>query len=100
MFNALVIGLVLQAALVLPPRPAIENPAVVSPIPAKLKKDYDKLWTRFIAAKDDAKLTQDLDKFLKKQKDFEPALIIEAYLGLYKGDDTAARQKFMQALMV
>ena len=98
--SALVIGLVLQSSLALPPRTAMENPAVISPIPAKLKKDYDKLWARFVAAKEDAKVVKDLDKLIKKQKDFDSAIMLQAYLELYKGDDTAARQRFMQALML
>ena len=93
----LLIFVVLQS-LLLPPRAAIENPAVASQIPLKIRKDYDKLWTRFVSGKEDAKLVKDLDKLIKKQKTFDPALIIEAYIDLYKRDDVAARQKLTQAL--
>ncbi len=78
----------------------MENPAVVSPIPPKLKKDYDKLWTRFTLGKDDAKLVKDLDNLLKKQKGFDPALTLQAYIELYRGNEPLAAQKFEQVLSI
>jgi tetratricopeptide (TPR) repeat protein len=96
--NVLLIGFLLQSLLLLPPRTATENPAAVSEVPAKIRKDYDKLWARFVSGKEDAKLVKDLDNLLKKQKTFDPPLTIEAYIELYKGNDAAARQKFVQAL--
>ena len=87
----------LQSALPLPPRAAMENPAAVSKIPPKLQKDYDKLWARFIAGKTDSQLVKDLDNLIKKQKMFDPAVTLQAYLELYKGNDAAAAQKFQQA---
>jgi len=96
--NALLFVLLFQSSLVLPPRTALENPAVVSQVPVKIQKDYDKLWARFLSGKEDAKLKKDLDNFLKKQKNFDPALTLEGYIDLYKVDDAAARQKFTQAL--
>ena len=98
--NAFLIALVLQSLLVLPPRTAVENPSAVSPVPQKLKKDYDKIWTKFLTGKEDAKLVKDLEKLLKKEKAFDPAWVVEGYIELYKGDDTTARQKFTQALTV
>ena len=96
--KTLFVALLLQS-LPLLPRAALENPAEVSPVPQKLKKDYDKLWMRFIEGKDDAKLIRDLDKFLKKQtKDADAALAIKAYLDLLRNDETAAAQKFEQLL--
>src|SRR5688572_3326229 len=95
--NVFLIALLLQS-MPLPPRVAMENPAVVSPIPPKLQKDYDKLWSQFLTAKDDTKLVKELDKFLKKQKDFDPALIIRAYLELQKGNEALAVQKFEEVL--
>jgi tetratricopeptide (TPR) repeat protein len=94
----LLLTLLFQSSFMLPPRTALENPAAVSSVPQKLKKDYDKLWARFVAGKEDQKLLKDLDKLLKKQKGFDPALMIEGYLALTKGDDAAAQEKFMQAL--
>jgi tetratricopeptide (TPR) repeat protein len=88
----------LQSALPLPPRTAIENPAAVSKIPPKIQKDYDKLWSRFVAGKADSQLAKDLDSLIKKQKSFDPAVTMQAYLELYKGNDAAASQKFQQAL--
>src|SRR4030095_2173519 len=98
--NLFLVALLFQSSLVLPSRTSIENPAVVSPIPQKLVKDYDKLWGRFTAGTDDEKLAKDLDKFLKKQKAIVPVWIIEGYLALYKHDGARARAKFTDALMV
>src|SRR2546427_7715544 len=90
--------LLMQSSLLLPPRAAIENPAAVSQIPAKLRKDFDKLWSRFLTAKADTQLTKDLDNLVKKQKTFDSALTIEGYIELYRGNDSAAALKFQQAL--
>ena len=92
----LVLIVILLQSLLLPARNAIENPAAVSEVPAKLKKDYDKLWVRFTEGKDDAKLVKDLDSLLKKQKDLAAALIIEAYIDLYQNNETSAGRKFEQ----
>jgi tetratricopeptide (TPR) repeat protein len=92
-----VIALLLQS-FPLPPRTAMENPAAVMEVPQKLKKDYDKLWTRFLAGREDAKVVKDLDKLLKKQKDFSAAVTIEAYIALYEHQDPSAAQKFEQVL--
>jgi tetratricopeptide (TPR) repeat protein len=98
--NLLLIALLFPASLLLPPRTAMENPAVVSAVPQKLRKDYDKMWARFVAGKEDAKLGKDLDKFVQKQKTVDPAVVIQGYLALFKGDDTAAREKFAQTLTI
>ena len=95
--NLVLIAILLQS-LLLPARNAVENPAAVSEVPAKLKKDYDKLWVRFTESKDDAKLVKDLDNLLKKQKDLAAALIIEAYIDLYQNNETSAGRKFEQVL--
>ena len=92
-----VIALLLQS-LPLPPRTGMENPAAVSEVPQKLKKDYEKLWTRFLAGMEDAKVVKDLDRLLKKQKDFSAAVTIEAYVALYQRQDPLAVQKFEQVL--
>src|SRR5262245_15616710 len=92
--------LVLQSSLLLPPRTAIENPSVVTQIPQKLRKDYPKLWSRFLGGKEDTKLAVDLQNLLGKQKTVDPLWVIDGYLALYRGDDTAARGKFTQALTV
>src|SRR5262245_58432408 len=98
--NLVLLALVLQASLALPPRTGMENPAAVSPIPRKLQKNYDKLWKRFTGGTDDAKLRKDLDNLLQKEKTFDPAWVIGGYLALYKGDNTAARARFSDALKV
>jgi tetratricopeptide (TPR) repeat protein len=98
--NILILVLLLQTAFPLPPRTALQNPAVASPVPPKLQKDYDKLWNRFVAGKEDAKVYKDLDKLLQKQKTFQPALMIQAYLALYRSDGPAARQKLEQVIAV
>jgi tetratricopeptide (TPR) repeat protein len=76
----------------------MENPAVVSAVPQKISKDYTKIWARFLTGKEDAKVEKDLDKILKKQKTFDPALTIKGYTALYKGNDAAASQEFTKAL--
>jgi tetratricopeptide (TPR) repeat protein len=98
--TTILIALLLQSSLLLPPRTAIENPAVVSPAPPKIARDYDMLWARFVAGREDAKLVKDLDSFLKKQKDFDPPLVIEGYISLYVGDEMTARQRMTQALAI
>ncbi len=94
----LLLSFVLLQSLLLPPRSAMQNPALVSTVPQKVKKDYDKLWTRFLTGKDDAKLAKDIDTLIKKQKDFPAALTIEAYLDLYHSDAAAAASKFRQVV--
>src|SRR5262249_47455589 len=90
----------LNFSLLLPPRTAMENPAVVSPVPQKLQREYEGLWLRFTSARDDVKLAVDLDKLLLRQKTVEPLWVIEAYLALYRGDDATAREKFMRVLAI
>src|SRR5262245_49566585 len=96
--NSLMIVLLLQSSLLLPPRSLAVNPAAVSQVPAKLQRDYDKLWSRFVAGQADVQLAKDIENFLKKQKNFDPALTIAAYIELYKGNDAVAAGKFQQAL--
>ncbi len=98
MNTVLIALLLLQSSLLLPPRSAMENPASISKIPPNIRKDYDKQWMRFVAGKSDAQVMKDLDKLIKKQKSFDPAVIVQAYIELYKGRDAAAAQKFQQAL--
>jgi tetratricopeptide (TPR) repeat protein len=97
--NLVLIALLLQS-LLLPPRMALQNPATVSAVPQKLKKDYDKLWIRFVSGKEDAKVSKDLDKLLKKQKDLAAAITIGAYIDLYNGNDSTAVPKLLQALSI
>jgi len=94
------IAVLLQSPLQLPPRAALDNPASVSTVPEKARKDYDKLWNRFLAGRDDVKLAKDIDKFVKKRKTFDTGLVIGAYLDMYRGDDNAARQKLTETLKV
>ncbi len=96
--NMLVLVFLLQSLLLLPPRTAMENPATISKAPPKIAKDYDKLWLRFVAGREDAKLRRDLDSFAYKQKTFVPAVILQGYLSLYNGDYSAAVQRFNQVL--
>ncbi len=96
--NTLLVALLfLQSALLLPPRTEVENPAAVSQVPAKLQKDYNKVWSRFLTGQADSQLTKDLALLIKKQKNFDPAMTIEGFLELYKGNDAGAAQKFQQA---
>jgi tetratricopeptide (TPR) repeat protein len=98
--TAFLLALLFQSSVLMPPRAAMENPAAVSQVPPKLAKDYAALWMRFVAGKDDAKLEKDLDKLLKKQTKFDPALTIEGYLHLYSHDDAGASQRFMAAFAI
>jgi len=98
--NLLLVALLLQSSLMLPPRAAMENPTVASPIPQKLLKDYDKFWTRFISATNDEKLAKDLDKFLQKQRAIDAAWVLDGYLALYRHDNGTARANFTEALKV
>jgi len=98
--NLLFLTLLLQSTLLLPPRTAIENPATTSAVPPRLSKDYGKMWARFVSGKEDAALSKDLDKFLQKEKTFDPACMIAGYLALYKGNDSAAQEKFTEALKI
>jgi len=96
--NTFLVALLLfQSALLLPPRTEVENPAAVSQVPAKLQKDYNKAWSRFLTGQADSQLTKDLDLLIKKQKNFDPAITIGGFLELYKGNDAGAAQKFEQA---
>lgn len=93
---ALAAFLLLQS-FVVPPRATLENPAAVTPVPQKLQKDYDKLWTRFLTAKtakDDSKVADDTTNLLKKNKDFPPLLLIQAYIGFYGGKPAEAEKQF------
>src|SRR5438552_17000409 len=89
-----VLTILLLQSLLLPPRSAMQNPALVSAVPQKVKKDYDKLWTRFLIGKDDTKLVKDLDTLMTKQKDYPTAITVEAYLALYSGVAAAAASIF------
>jgi hypothetical protein len=96
--NTFLIALLfLQSALLVPARTEVENPAAVSQVPVKLQKDYNKLWSLFQSGQADAQLAKDLDLLIKKQKNFDPAMTLQAFLELYKGNDTGAAQKFEQA---
>jgi tetratricopeptide (TPR) repeat protein len=81
----------------LPPRSSMENPSSVSPIPQKLRKDYDKIWNRFMSGKEDAKLTKDLEKLLQKQQ-MDQFWTIQGYLALYHSADSTAAEQFTRAL--
>ena len=98
--TALLVALLLQSSLLLPPRTAMENPAVVSQVPPKMAKDYAALWARFVADNDDSRLQKDLDNLFKKQKTFDPVLVIGGYIRLYLRDYAGARQKFTQAAAI
>src|SRR2546426_663515 len=97
--NLLLVLLLLQS-LLLPPRYAMENPAAVSAVPEKLKNNYDKLWSRFTVGKDDAKVLTDFDRLLKRQKNFEAAVLVQAYIHLYTRNEPEAANKLEQALAI
>jgi tetratricopeptide (TPR) repeat protein len=100
-----IVLLLLQLPFPLPTRSALENPAVANPVPKQLQKDYDKLWKRFLAAptakdpaKEETKLAADFDKFLKKNPDFVPVIMLQAYMDLYAGRQANAERRLETVL--
>src|SRR5262245_36386866 len=91
--KTLMIAFLLQSP-VLPPRIALEDPSQFTEISKPLQKDYAKVWSRFLTGKEDKNVIRDTDKLLKKERDFVPALIIQAYLDLYAGRKDAAQTRF------
>jgi tetratricopeptide (TPR) repeat protein len=100
--NSVLVILLLLQSFSTPPRGLLENPAVATPIPKNIQKDYDKLWLKFLAsssAKDDTKVASDTAKLLKKNKDFPPLLLIQAYLSFYGTQPAAAEAQFAEVLL-
>jgi tetratricopeptide (TPR) repeat protein len=97
MTAALIITLLLQTLAAIP-RASVENPAVTEPVPAKLKKDYDKLWQRFARGKEDDKVMKDTDKLLQKNPNVVALVMLEAYIDLYGHRTSASEAKFEQVL--
>src|SRR5262245_33676254 len=93
MVNPVIVGLLLQFVAV-PPRTILENPAIRTPVPNKVQKDYDKLWILFVRGADDAKLIKDSDKLLKKNRDLFQLVIVQAYVDLYAKRIPEAEKKF------
>ncbi len=96
MIAVFIAGLLLQAAAI-PPRAVAENPALLSPLPKNVEKDYDKLWLRFRAGKDDAKLMKDADKLLKKNPTQVALIILESYLDIYNNRRSDGEAKLEKA---
>jgi len=96
----LLAALLLQASFTPIPRTAIQNPAAVSPIAPKIRKDYDKLWQLFRGGQDDAKVVKDADKILKKNPDAAALLIVEAYTDLYARRLSDAEAKLERVLTI
>ena len=95
---SIVLLVLLFQAVALPPRAALVNPGDAVEIPKKLKKDYDKTWARFVTGKDDSNVLRDADKILKKQGNFVPALLVEAYVDLYLARNDEAERQFERVL--
>src|ERR1051325_3451820 len=95
--NLVLVALLLQSFF-MPPRLAVENPAAVTTVPQKLKKDFDKLWIRFRTGKEDSKVLKDSEKILKNQKDFDTVLRPQAYIDLYAGRYPDAERKLATVL--
>jgi len=89
----LLISLLLQAQFALPARSSLENPAVAIPVSKKLEKDYDKLWKRFLTGKEDAKVSVEFEKLLKKDPSLLAATMVEAYIDLYAGRQAEAERR-------
>src|SRR5215471_12118930 len=91
----------LLQSFVVPQRATLENPANVTPVPKKLRDDYDKLWMKFAvskSAKDDIKVANDAAKLLQKNRDFPPLLLLQAYVILYRGQEMDAVRQFSAVL--
>jgi tetratricopeptide (TPR) repeat protein len=97
MITTLIVALWLQVSGI-PLRSVAENPAVVTPPPKKIQKDYDKLWQRFKTGKDDTKLMKDLDKLLKKNPGQVPLIVLEAYVDIYNNRAAEGEAKLQAAL--
>jgi tetratricopeptide (TPR) repeat protein len=97
--NILLIALLLQFAAVTP-RSALENPGASADVPSNLKRDYDRAWARFLSGKEDARTIKDIEKLLKIKKDFEPGLIVLAYIDLSAGKTVEAGRKLEQVLQL
>ena len=96
--NLLLVAVLLQFLVALPDRTQIENPAVSRQVPKDLQKDYDKIWARFQSGKEDAKVSSDAGKLLKKNQGFVPALVIQGLIHHYAGRGFEAESVFEQVL--
>jgi tetratricopeptide (TPR) repeat protein len=108
--NALILAILLQGGSNLIPlnefrAAAVQNPSIAYPVPKNLQKDYDKLWKRFVAApaakepaKEDAKVSAEFDKLLKKNPDTVAAMLVQAYIDLYSGQQARAEQRLEAVL--
>ena len=98
MKTILIALLLQQQPFTMPPRNAVPNPATLNPIPQKLKKDYDKLWTRFLKGTEDVKVMKDAENLLKKNRTFSQLIAMEAYLDLYGKRYKDAETRFDKVL--
>jgi tetratricopeptide (TPR) repeat protein len=96
--SLILISLLLQLQIALPPRTALANPALSDPVPKQFQKDYDKLWARFLSGKDDAKVFGEFEKLLKKNGEIVPALLVESYVDLYAGRPADAERRLQFVL--
>ena len=92
------IALLLQSPIPLPPRAELENPAIASPVPKQVQKDYDKLWKRFLTAREDTKVLAEFDKLLKKNPAAHSSRTVQAYIDLYAGRAIDAERRLEQVL--
>ena len=103
--NAFFLLILLQAIPALPGRAKLQNPVVANPVPKQVQKDYDKLWKRFVAApnakdvaKEDAKVSAEFDKVLKKNPDLVAIMWVQTYMDFYAGRQPMAEQR-LQAIL-
>src|SRR5262245_9970994 len=97
MVKPVIVALLLQF-VAMPPRNGLENPSIRTPVPKKVQKDYDKIWTLFVRGADDAKVIRDSEKLLKKNRDLFQLVIVQAYLEMYRKRIPDAEKKFEQVL--
>src|SRR5215831_9468200 len=93
--NLMLITLLLQT-LPMPSRSALDNPGTLTEMSKSVRSDYDKIWAHFVSGSQDSTVIRDADKLLKKQTDFVPALIVQAYVDIYAGRNNDAQLKLDQ----
>ncbi len=78
-------------------RSAVTNPATsVCGARETSKRHYDKIWDRFVKGREDANLLKDADKFLQKNRNVVPVIIVEAYIDLYNARARQAEVRLEQ----
>ena len=81
--NALIVAILLQGLIAVPARGDFPDPALKYPVAKQLQKDHDKLWKRFQSGKEDAKVSTEIDKLLKKNPELVKAYSPDGWTALH-----------------